>query len=334
MINKIKLFVIFLVINPYIFLGCYSHKFAYIPEENTTFGCPFYDSLGCIPINPTDTLLVKNRSETNLYTICDIKKQNNVYRIKVEIDTLISYNFNHDSNLTTKYYRPTYEVFSLKTKKIKEFEKLKKGNKYKMTLNPYFLHDILADFKVRGVYIQDQYFGISTGKTNIYTSPNVYGLYYIPNNKNNYSKNYTVDTNYYYLPELIIHNESFLYDLDSFIFKTDYCDKNVEDVYVMDISLKKEYVYEIQIFNISSQNQKEYIEDAKGFFIMNNYKFFVNGILPDNPRTLFSITNKKTQFICLEKIYPIQENQNYFVINIFDPCITVLEYRYGKLYCW
>ena len=102
----------------------------------------------------------------------------------------------------------------------------------------------------------------------------------------------------------------------------------------MDISLKKEYVYEIQIFNISSQNQKEYIEDAKGFFIMNNYKFFVNGILPDNPRTLFSITNKKTQFICLEKIYPIQENQNYFVINIFDPCITVLEYRYGKLYCW
>ena len=76
------------------------------------------------------------------------------------------------------------------------------------------------------------------------------------------------------------------------------------------------------------------MKDAKGFFIMNNFKFFVNGILPENPRPLFSIKSEKMQFNYLEKIYPYEENQNYFTINNFDPCIIVLDYRYGRLYYW
>ena len=63
--------------------------------------------------------------------------------------------------------------------------------------------------------------------------------------ENNY--NYTVDTINYYLSELIILNESFLHDLDSFIFKTDYCDRNDDDIYIMDITQKKDYIYEIEV---------------------------------------------------------------------------------------
>lgn len=150
--------------------------------------------------------------------------------------------------------------------------------------------------------------------------------------ENNY--NYTVDTIKYYLSELIILNKSFLHDLDSFIFKTDYCNRNDDDIYIMNITQKKDYIYEIQVFSTSSKYQRDYMKDAKGFFIMNNFKFFVNGILPENPRPLFSIKSEKMQFNYLEKTYPNKEDQNYFTIDIFDPCITVLDYRYGRLYYW
>jgi hypothetical protein len=101
-----------------------------------------------------------------------VELQQGIYKIEVQCDSLYK-----DGS------RRWCEIFSKKTDKIKEGQRIKKGEIYELTLNPYFMHDILVDFKIREVYISSIPIGISTGRRNIYTSPNLNGLYYIPFSK-------------------------------------------------------------------------------------------------------------------------------------------------------
>jgi hypothetical protein len=156
-----------------------------VPPKGTIFGCPFDNSYSifCIPINPNDTVMVNEKAETHVYKIIEIKKQKGVYRIKMESDTPIYYQDQEDSLIHNRYFYPIYEVFSIQTNKQTneqtKYKKIKKGGKYKLTLNPYFIHAGLVDFAIREVYINGIPFGISTGNTNIYTTQNLNGLYYI-----------------------------------------------------------------------------------------------------------------------------------------------------------
>ena len=180
-----KLLIVFIVLSSFLLSSCaYNSASRYIsfPPKgcNCIIGCSLYDTIGCIPINPNDIILVKEYAITDIFTIIGIKSRKGVYRIEVQKDSLYHYRHqNFDSSFRDIYYYPTYEIFTVKTEKLKGYTKIKKGRKYKLTLNPYFRHNILSDFNTRGVYIKGRHFGISTGLPNIYTTPNIDGLYYM-----------------------------------------------------------------------------------------------------------------------------------------------------------
>jgi hypothetical protein len=149
--------------------SCHRRFYVYFPPKGWEIGCPFDDLRGCIPINPKDTMIVKERSIIGIFEIVDIELQKGVYKIGVQCDSLYK-----DGS------QRWCEVFSIETMKMENKKKIKKGQKYKLILNPYFVHDILTDFCPRKVYIQGIPVGISTGRINIYTTQNLNGLYYIP----------------------------------------------------------------------------------------------------------------------------------------------------------
>ena len=173
----------YVVLMFFLTLSCSRRMYVHIPPKGWTIGCPFSDSRGCIPINLLDTTTVNQRAITYNFKVTDIKKQKGVYRIIMEVDSLVHYQYVRDSLIQDYYYYPAFEVFSVQTEKMKNYKKIKKGKKYELTLNPYFMHDFLVDFAVREVYIRGISIGIRTGGPNIYTTFNLNGLYYIPPSK-------------------------------------------------------------------------------------------------------------------------------------------------------
>ena len=162
---KIILYIIILV-----FLeGCSQRIFVSIPKENAFIGCSCSNLSFCIPIDTKDTALVNKRAYIGVFTVKDIELQKGVYKIEVKCDSLYK-----DGS------ERWVEIYSVKSEKIKGLKKIKKGYKYEMVLNPYFLHDVGVDFSFRKVYLNGKPYGISTGRMNIYTTFNLKGLYYIP----------------------------------------------------------------------------------------------------------------------------------------------------------
>jgi RHS repeat-associated protein len=160
-------------------LGCCKQRFVWIPPKGTInsytiYGCPWADPICCTPMNTKDTAMVRQKAKTGIFKILKIQKTKFVYRFELEKDTLM-----YNASLR-KYYHPFYEVFSIQTDKQKKHQKIRIGKKYQLTLNPYFVHNCFVDGSVRGVYINGINIGVSTLYGNIYTSPNINGLYYIP----------------------------------------------------------------------------------------------------------------------------------------------------------
>jgi hypothetical protein len=155
-------------------------------------GCSFLDSdtIYCIPINTDDTIKVKENAVTGVFKIIKIENERNIYRITLQRDSIYYYRYfnEYDSSFRDTYFSPVYEVYTVKLENFKGYKKIKKGKKYALTLNPYFEYDY-AKYKyrsevidVRPVDIKGKHIGIGIGTTapNIYTSPNIDGLYYIP----------------------------------------------------------------------------------------------------------------------------------------------------------
>jgi hypothetical protein len=132
------------------------------------------------------------------------------------------------------------------------------------------------------------------------------------------------DTVFFDIPELKVNNSYFLYDLDTMLLKFCYhCEENL--VYVINIEQKREYIY---LLNIKKTPLKYAKRNAKGFFKMDNTYFFVNGILPENPKKLFIRTDNHQQFYYVERVLLPDD----FVIDIVEDCCSImLEYRYEKL---
>ena len=108
---------------------------------------------------------------------------------------------------------------------------------------------------------------------------------------NNHIKAQQMDTIYFNTPELKVNNQSFLYDLDSILLQHCFkCDTN--KVYLIDIDQKREYVYQLKI----TGTLWEFAKNTEGYFIINNKYFFVKGILPENPKPLFTQTDNISHF--------------------------------------
>lgn len=75
-------------------------------------------------------------------------------------------------------------------------------------------------------------------------------------------------------------------------------------------------------------DEKPYIdENAMGYFVLNNYYFFVYGC---NPNNIFTITPKKKQFnYKIGEELPYIEEFPYWIFNFSDKKLTLVDY-----YCW
>jgi len=140
------------------------------------------------------------------------------------------------------------------------------------------------------------------------------------------------DTVFYYLSELKVNNNSFLYDLDTMLQKSYlscevkknkksivniiYIKQESEDTYLLTIK-KEPLTYEIFTFA------------TIGFFYINNTCFFVHGILSKYPKELFTRTDNQQQFYYLKAILP--EGEQMFYIDE-KTCTIELEYKNGKLF--
>ncbi|MCL2132659.1 MAG: hypothetical protein FWH36_09490 [Lentimicrobiaceae bacterium] len=83
-------------------------------------------------------------------------------------------------------FYPIYEILTVELKNLKGHKKIKKDKKYELTINPYFEYDYVDKYKypsqtiyARPMNIKGKHIGIFTNTWNIYTTPNIEGLYYI-----------------------------------------------------------------------------------------------------------------------------------------------------------
>lgn len=131
----------------------------------------------------------------------------------------------------------------------------------------------------------------------------------------------------YTINELIIKDSSFLSTFDSLVFEKK-CPKIKDMTYsyfIMKIEKKNdECIYEIGM----EADEKPYIdENAMGYFVLNNYYFFVYGC---NPNNIFTITPKKKQFnYKTDEELPYIEEFPYWIFNFSDNKLTLVDY-----YCW
>jgi len=126
--KKYNIYLVFLIL--FLLTSCYRYtSFAFFPQKGGEIGCPLSNSIGCIPINPLDTIMVKERAIIGIFKVTGIKKQKWVYRIKVQKDSLYYYKYQpcYDTSYREISYYPTYEIFTVKTGKLKGYKKIKKG---------------------------------------------------------------------------------------------------------------------------------------------------------------------------------------------------------------
>ena len=144
---------------------------------------------------------------------------------------------------------------------------------------------------------------------------------------NNWAKAQQLDTVFFDVPELKVNNNSFLHDLDTILQKHcyDYSGKKGSAYHII-IEQQRTYIY---LLNVTETTLEYAKKNTKGFFKINNVCFFVKGILPENPKKLFTLTDNHQQFYYLEPVIELGE----LMIDIFDGfCDIALEYRYEKLF--
>jgi len=134
------------------------------------------------------------------------------------------------------------------------------------------------------------------------------------------------DTVFLDIPELIVNNKSFLYDLDTMFQKSYLCEVREDGIFTMEVKQMNEDIYSF----IIKQSPLEYgnLFRTKGFFKINGIYLFVRGtkLLPEYPKELFTITNNTQPFYYLK----LKPEANIGFID--GECWRYLEYRDGKLF--
>lgn len=134
------------------------------------------------------------------------------------------------------------------------------------------------------------------------------------------------DTIFLNIPELIINNKSFIYDLDTMFQKSYLCeikDKRIFTIYVKQTS-EESYLFTI----IQAPLYYKRLADANGFFKLNGVYFFLKGteLLSEYPKGLFTITDNKQSF------YYLKYKPDFNVQFVDGECWIDLEYRDEKLF--
>jgi hypothetical protein len=176
-------------------LICYSQEyryFTYVPTKFVYFlpngeriGCANDQQMYCQVANPNDSAAYKRLIIKEGYVKkIDIKK--GIYRITVKIDSL-TINTNFYDTTDNVFYNNCFldsfyvEIFTIKEEKVKGQKKIKEGQSYLFTIMPYFVYDCSfgCSNMIREVFISGIPLALATYRINVYTSPNLKGLYYI-----------------------------------------------------------------------------------------------------------------------------------------------------------
>jgi hypothetical protein len=124
-------------------------------------------------INPNDTNTINKYSLTEDFRIISIKQHKGFYTIMIDSDSSIGHSFLSMS---------TFQIVSLKGKKIKGHEEIKIGQRYKLTINPALVpspKNVIPSHVIVYVFTKGMWIPVES-TINIYTTPNLDGLYYIP----------------------------------------------------------------------------------------------------------------------------------------------------------
>ncbi|MDD4582522.1 MAG: hypothetical protein PHH25_09175 [Bacteroidales bacterium] len=132
------------------------------------------------------------------------------------------------------------------------------------------------------------------------------------------------DTIFLNIPELIINNKSFIYDLDTMFQKSYLCEIKDGRIFTIYVKQTSEESYLFTILQAPLEHKR--LADAKGFFKINGINFFVvgNELLSEYPKELFTTTNNQQQFYYLKDKEWVTYNDG--------TCWIDLEYRDEKLF--
>jgi len=169
---------------PFIFVWSCSKHVSHLPRPQkgiyTKTGFGGYGDI--VSIDPNDAVTINKYSLTETFTITNIIEEKGVYSIIIKSDSIrASVNPFTNKNEKDSFY-VHYQIVSLKSKKIKGYEEIKKGQQYELTLIPCILSKPNAIPSMRYVraYTKGKYCHVSMSMFDIYTTPNLEGLYYIP----------------------------------------------------------------------------------------------------------------------------------------------------------
>jgi hypothetical protein len=137
------------------------------------------------------------------------------------------------------------------------------------------------------------------------------------------------DTVFIDIPELIVNNNSFLYDLDTMFQKSYLCEIRDDCILTIEVKQTNEGIYLFTIIQSLLEINKRRLIGSKGFFTLNGVCFFVEGteLLSEYPKGLFTITNN------LQSFYYLKIKPNLYEIGCVDcECLIYLEYKDGNLF--
>jgi len=136
-----------------------------------------------ISVDPNDTITINKYSLTENITIIRIEEKKEFYNIIIQSDSIRTI-FDLEGNIIDSFYI-NYQVVSPKMKNIRVSQKIKKGQRYTLTLTPCFISvpDVLASIYTVYVFTKRICIPVIKSTMSIYTTPNLDGLYYIPLSK-------------------------------------------------------------------------------------------------------------------------------------------------------
>jgi DNA-binding XRE family transcriptional regulator len=176
MIKK-TVYIIALTLIGYSFLACSRDMYVAYTPRNAIHSIYNYEWADIPRIEPNDTITIKENSLTENFIVTEIKKEKGVYAITVESDSIRQ--IDSCSYHSAFSYHPSYIIYSIKTEKDRGYKKIKKGQRYNLTLQPCFKNCPLFSHQIIDIYIKGMYVPIIKSTLDVFISPDLDGLYYI-----------------------------------------------------------------------------------------------------------------------------------------------------------
>jgi hypothetical protein len=175
--NKLLVFIVAFVL----LSSCVHYQKVYYPEKGGRFGNESsYIKNTWELLNIHDTMALNEKKLTAKGKIVKIIKSKYVNIVKVQLYS-VHYYFTFSDSIIFSGTADSLicDVVSLNIGHVHGIKKICKGKIYDFLLLPYFKYECDAHGIVREVILNGCPFGINTVRSNIYTTPNLQGLYYV-----------------------------------------------------------------------------------------------------------------------------------------------------------